>query len=172
MKILVNEIPEQESEIKLKAPIEDFNFCGEEVTLKDPVTVKMKVDRVGKKIIIQGVIQTLLQLECSRCLEDFFCHVDEPFTVTFFPAEDRPKEPDLELESEDLDVSFYEEQEIDLSELVREQILLAVPMNPVCKLNCRGLCSECGQNLNEGRCSCSGSKVDTRWSKLKDFKQE
>lgn len=172
MKISVNEIPEQGSEFKLKAQIEDFNFFGEDISLQEPVTLKINVKRIGSKVVTKGVIQTLVRLECSRCLEDFFCHIDEPFTATFFPAEDRPKDPDLELESEDLDVSFYDEQIIDFTELVREQILLAVPMNPVCRLNCRGLCPECGKNLNEGRCTCSGLKGDMRWSKLKDLKYE
>ncbi len=172
MKILVNEIPEQGSEIKIKTPIEDFNFLGEDFTLKEPVTLKLQVNRVGSKVLIKGVIQTLVQLECSRCLEDFFCHVDESFTATFLPAKERPKDSDLELESEDLDVSFYDGQMIDLTELVGEQILLSLPMNPVCRLNCRGLCPECGKNLNEGRCPCSSTKGDFRWSKTKDSKNE
>jgi uncharacterized protein len=172
MKIFIDEIPEKGSEIKLTAAIEDLNFSEEEILLKEPVTLKANVERIGSKVLFKGHIQALGQLECSRCLEEFFYHIDEPFTATFLPSEKRPKDPDLELESEDLDVSFYDGKTIDLSELVREQILLAVPMNPLCRVNCRGLCSECGKNLNEGRCYCTGSKGDLRWTKSRKFEDD
>lgn len=172
MKILVDEISEKGSEIKLTESIKDFDSSGEDVHLKEPITLKANVERIGTKILIKGLIHALVQLECSRCLEEFLYHIDEPFTATFLPSEQRPKDPDLELESDDLDVSFYDGKTIDLTELVREQILLSIPMNPLCRLNCRGLCSECGKNLNEGRCYCSGSKGDFRWSKSKKFEDD
>ncbi|MGA1797043.1 MAG: YceD family protein [bacterium] len=169
MEILIDDIPEEGKEIKLTASIEDLNPSGEEIRLKEPLTLKAFVKRSGDKVLIKGVIQALLRLECSRCLEEFSCHIDEPFTATFLPSRERPKESDLELESDDLDVSFYTERTIDLSALVMEQLLLAIPMNPVCTVSCRGLCPECGKNLNEGRCYCSGSKADSRWSKSRKF---
>jgi len=172
MKIAVNEIPEQGSEIKMKESVEGLNLIGEEITLKEPVTLKLNINKTGTKVLIKGIIQTLVELECSRCLEDFLCHIDESFTVTFLPYFERPKDPDLELDTEDLDISFYDGQLIDLTELVREQIILSVPMNPICKVNCRGLCPECGKNLNEGRCTCSSIRGEMRWPKLKNSKNE
>ncbi|MGA1841174.1 MAG: YceD family protein [bacterium] len=163
MKILIDDIPEKGVDLRITDTIKGLDSNGENIILKEPVTLKANVKRVGSKILVKGVIKTLVQLECGRCLEDFLYHVDEDFTATFLPAEQRPKEPDLELDSEDLDVSFYEGKIIDLSELVREEILLAIPMNPLCRVNCRGVCPECGKNLNEGKCYCSGS--DFRWSK-------
>ena len=115
------------------------------------------------------MIHTFVQLECGRCLEKFLYHIDEPFTATFLPASKRPSDSDLELESDDLDVSFYKGKSIDLSELVREQIFLSIPMDPLCRTNCRGLCPECGKNLNDGRCYCSHIKGDHRGSKAKKF---
>jgi len=172
MEILLDDIPEEGKEIKLTVSIEDLNSSGEEIRLKEPVTLKAFVKRSGDKVLIKGALQTLLQIECSRCLEEFLCHIDESFTVTFLPSRERPKESDLELESDDLDISFYNERTIDLSALVREQLLLAIPMNPVCTLSCRGLCPECGKNLNEGRCYCSQSKGDSRWSKSRRFEDD
>ncbi len=167
MKILVDEVPEDGSEIKLTSPIEDIDSSGEGIVLTEPVTLKATVERVGSKVLVKGLIHALLQLECSRCLEEFLYHVDEPFTATFLPSIERPKEPDMELESEDLDVSFYDGKTIDLTELVREEILLSIPMNPLCRVNCMGLCPECRKNLNEGKCYCSSSKGDFRQSKSK-----
>jgi len=172
MEILVDDIPEEGKEIKLAASIEDLNSSGEEIRIEEPLTLKAFVERSGDRVLIKGVFQALLRLECSRCLEEFICHIDEPFAVTFLPSRERPKESDLELESDDLDVSFYNERTIDLSALVREQLLLAIPMNPVCTLSCRGLCPECGKNLNEGRCYCSGSKSDSRWSRSRRFEDD
>ena len=163
MKIQIDDIPEKGVELKITDTIKDLDSNGENIILKEPVTLKAYVKRIGSKILVKGVVKTLVQLECGRCLEDFLYHIDEDFTATFLPAEQRPKDPDLELESEDLDVSFYEGKVIDLSELVREEILLAIPMNPLCRVNCRGVCPECGKNLNEGKCYCSSS--DSRWSK-------
>jgi len=168
----VDDIPEEGKEIKLAASIEDLNSSGEEIRIEEPLTLKAFVERSGDRVLIKGVFQALLRLECSRCLEEFICHIDEPFAVTFLPSRERPKESDLELESDDLDVSFYNERTIDLSALVREQLLLAIPMNPVCTLSCRGLCPECGKNLNEGRCYCSGSKSDSRWSRSRRFEDD
>lgn len=172
MKIHVKDIPDEGSEIKLKSPIEDFDLSGDEIILKEPITLKLNVYKAGSKVIIKGIIQTLVELECSRCLEEFFCHIDEDFTITFLPESERPKDPDLELDSRDLDISFYDGETIDLTKLVKEQIILSVPMNPVCRVNCRGLCPECGENLNEKRCACSSMRGDMRWSKLKDSKNE
>jgi uncharacterized protein len=170
MKILVDEIPEKGADLKITDTIENFDSNGENILLTEPVTLKANVKRIGSKVLLKGIIQTLVQIECSRCLEEFLFHIDEPFTATFLPGDKRPKDPDLELESEDLDVSFYDGKMIDLSELIREEILLAIPMNPLCRVNCRGLCPECGKNLNEGKCYCSNS--DFRWSKLKKFEDD
>ena len=170
MKILVDEIPVEGLDLKITDTIKGLDSTGENIIFKEPVTLKANVKRIGSKIVVKGVIKTLVQLECGRCLEDFLCHVDEDFTATFLPADQRPKEPDLELESDDLDVSFYEGKVIDLSELVREEILLSIPMNPLCRVNCRGVCPECGKNLNEGKCYCPGS--DHRWPKSRKFEDD
>lgn len=172
MEILIDEIPEGGQEIKLTSPLEDLDKSDEDVFVKEAITLKANVKRVGSKVVIQGVIRTLVQLECSRCLEKFLYHIDEPFTATFLPASERPSDSDLELESDDLDVSFYKGKSIDLSELVREQIFLAIPMDPLCRTNCRGLCPECGKNLNDGRCYCSNAKGDHRGSKAKKFEDD
>ena len=166
----MDDIPEKGIDLKITDTIENLDSNGENILLTEPVTLKANVKRIGTKVLVKGIIQTLVQLECSRCLEDFLFHIDEPFTATFLPSEERPKDPDLELESEDLDVSFYEGKMIDFSELVREEILLALPMNPLCRVNCRGLCPECGKNLNEGKCYCPGS--DFRWSRSRKFEDD
>ncbi|MBN1225748.1 MAG: DUF177 domain-containing protein, partial [Deltaproteobacteria bacterium] len=79
------------------------------------------------------------------------------------------QEEEIELEREDLDIGFYKEGIIDLTEVVREQILLAVPMIPICKEDCKGLCPYCGQNLNQCKCVCAGKTIDPRWSKLQNL---
>ncbi|MBN2374113.1 DUF177 domain-containing protein [bacterium] len=171
MKIFVNDIPEKGTETELNIPVEDFDLSDEGLLLKEPVALKVNLERIGSKVLIRGTIRTSVQLECSRCLEEFSHQIDEPFTSTFFPFQERPKDPDLELGSEDLDISYYDGKTIDLAELVREQILLSIPINPLCRPKCRGLCPECGMNPNEGKCACTGSKGDFRRLKSKDFNE-
>jgi uncharacterized protein len=83
------------------------------------------------------------------------------------PKQKEPLPDDLELSREDLEDFHFEGDSIDLTEILREQIVLALPMYPRCKEDCRGLCSVCGANLNLGECGCDRSEIDPRWAALK-----
>src|SRR5215213_1252628 len=88
----------------------------------------------------------------------------QPFAHTYRPEE-------VELQAEDLILSAYEGDAVDLDELVREQILLALPSRHLCREDCKGLCQRCGANLNNGPCSCEQGEVDPRWAALADLKK-
>ena len=128
-----------------------------------------RVDRVGDKILVQGRATMPVRLQCARCLSAF--GVDLGFDITHV-LEDKPEdvgEEDVELEDGDLDVSYIDGPEFDISEVVREHMHLALPMNPLCKDECAGLCDQCGGDLNDGECGCK-APVDPRWSALADIK--
>jgi uncharacterized protein len=110
-----------------------------------------------------------LGLSCSRCLEEFALEVDEPFDVLCLPASDNTGEEEREIEEDDLTTVFYRDQTIDLGQLVTEQFYLAVPMKPLCREDCRGLCPRCGTNLNAGACGCTHAWVDPRLAGLRDL---
>ena len=169
MKIDINEITGTGADLVFNAPISDFAFSVDEIILKEEVHVSTKIKKISKKILVEGNIKTQLELECSRCLEHFPSSIDENFQVIFEPSSPNVNEEEVELKKEDLNIEFYKEGIIDLTEVVREQILLSIPMIPICKENCQGLCPYCGENLNHKKCSCEKKTIDPRWSKLQNL---
>ena len=108
-------------------------------------------------------------LSCSRCLEPVPWNVTEDFSVEYRMPASAPLEADAGLEDEDLDVAFLRNEELDLTDLAAEQVLLAMPMRIVCESNCAGLCPRCGANLNnDGECGCE-PEIDPRWGALADL---
>jgi uncharacterized protein len=98
--------------------------------------------------------------------------VDAPFDIRYLPFSEASSEPEREVEEEDLGTSFYRDDRIDLNELLREQFYLALPMKPLCQEGCKGLCSQCGTNLNLGSCDCAPVWEDPRLAALKGLKRD
>jgi len=121
---------------------------------------------------IVGDVKTTLELPCSRCLEPFRQPVDAHFDLRYQPHAANTGEDEREIEEDDLTTAFYENAEIDLGQLMREQFYLALPMKPLCGDDCKGLCPMCGTNLNRGSCSCKRDWDDPRLAALKDLKAE
>jgi len=108
-------------------------------------------------------------LSCSRCLEPVPWSVAEDFSFDYHLAESAPLDAEAGLDEGDLNVSFLQDQELDLTELAAEQILLAMPMRILCQSDCAGLCPRCGTNLNQvDACGCK-PEVDPRWGALADL---
>ena len=141
-----------------------------EFSLKKPAPAKLEIVVKGRRCEIKGEVSFELELICSRCLEEFPFLSSSSFELVYLPRDEMPTEPDLELTPNDLKVSFYQDDEIDLSEVVREQIILAIPMKPICSPNCKGLCPMCGANLNQAPCNCQREAIDPRLAPLKDLK--
>lgn len=129
-----------------------------------------------ENVFARGTLRGWLEVACSRCLEAARVPVDESLQVSFLPKGQLPEdEADEELEAEDvaeddIDVYPYEGEEVDLTPLLREQLIMAVPFAPLCKGDCKGLCAVCGANRNERECGCDRQVVDPRLASLKDFK--
>jgi len=133
------------------------------------VAVSVRVDRVGDKVLVQGEFDAPLVLECARCLVEMSETFHVPFTHVLEPKPDTEELDEvLELDDDDLDVSYIDGPEFELDDIVREHLLLALPMIPVCRDECRGLCASCGANLNAGECGCE-APVDPRWAALKQL---
>ena len=117
-----------------------------------------------------GRVRTVLELPCDRCLEPFTLPVDAAFDLRYQPHADNTGEGEREIEEDDLSTAFYDNQTIDLGQLMREQFYLSVPMKPLCREDCRGLCAICGTNLNRGACDCKREWEDPRLAALKQLK--
>ena len=131
--------------------------------------LEARVELVGDNILIQGHAQVPVQLACARCLTTFSADLEFDITHILEPKVDDDSEEEMELDGGDLDVSYIEGPEFDMSDVLREHIHLALPMNALCRGDCAGLCDQCGGNLNEGKCGCQ-APVDPRWAGLAKIK--
>jgi uncharacterized protein len=130
---------------------------------------------IGEDRLIQvsGRLQARVQLECGRCLDPFDRELDERIDWAYLPqGADRGDEEEVHLSDRDLVVAYYEHDQIDLGEMVRQQLVLSLSMKRLCRENCRGLCPQCGANLNTTSCSCVTSTVDPRWEALQFLRAE
>ncbi|GFN31936.1 hypothetical protein PCURB6_21960 [Paenibacillus curdlanolyticus] len=137
-----------------------------DVLSASPIHVKLNVHAADGIIHVDGRLTSELEMACSRCLNPAAVKVDVPFHEQFKPVEA------LSPEDEDLDVDDPIEvvgETLDLKPYVEDLWLLELPFVPVCSSDCRGLCSECGQNLNERECGCERGSIDPRLAALKDL---
>ncbi len=127
----------------------------------------------GANVFVRGTARGWIEVACSRCVGTARVDFAEKVAVTFMPRAQVPEDdPDGELEvtEDDIDVFPYDDDEVNLEPLLREQIILAIPYAPLCRPDCRGLCSVCGADLNAGECGCDRAVIDPRLAALKDIK--
>jgi uncharacterized protein len=136
----------------------------------EPPKAEVHLERNGELVDLRGKYSVRLLLECSRCLEPVEIEVDGPLRVVYQPQPTGLDGEEIELADDDLEVSFYKGEEIDLSLSLHDEVALAVPMAPLCKEDCPGLCPVCGKSRLEGDCGCLDKRVDPRWAKLAKLK--
>jgi uncharacterized protein len=146
----------------------DETICR--ITVPVHLSVTVRKDRTQFRLV--GRVKTAIELACSRCLEAFSMPVDEAFDVLYLPHTPEGAGEERAVEDDDLTTGFYEDNVIDLGQLMQEQCYLAVPMKPLCKEDCRGLCSECGTNFNTASCECRLSWVDPRLAVLDQLRKD
>ncbi len=134
----------------------------EEFRLAAPVGLDVEIHKDASKVRVTGTVVTTLQFGCSRCLEPFDIAVDPRSTPCFCRWLRMRAADEQEVADEDLGVSFYKDETLDLGELMREQFYLALPMKPLCQPDCKGLCPVCGINRNRETCTCQAEWTDPR----------
>ena len=143
---------------------------GTDLQFEAPVVGRATLSNVGRYVRAQGWLRTVIGLACSRCLRpvrheleveiEELCileQIDEP--AVYAGTEDEETDP----------IPILDEETVDLSELVRQCVVVAAPTTVLCRDDCRGLCPDCGQDLNEGTCGCAREQIDPRWSALQDL---
>jgi uncharacterized protein len=147
-------------------------LAGEELfEVVSPVHLSFDVDRQETgRYRVAGHLTGELELRCSRCLESFTLPVATDFDLCYVPRTENVGEGEKEVTEDDLTTAFYENDEIDLGHLIMEQFQLALPMKPLCSELCKGLCAQCGTNLNTGTCDCARTWEDPRFAALKQLK--
>ncbi len=132
-----------------------------------PVRLVFDIYKDKQTFRLVGRVQTTLELSCGRCLEAFAWPVDAEFDLRYQPQAENTGEAEQAVEADDLTTAFYAHDEIDLGQLMQEQFYLSLPMKPLCAVDCKGLCPECGTNLNRGTCACNPRWEDPRFAALK-----
>ena len=143
---------------------------GDAYRIVAPVHVDMDIHKDKDRFRLEGAVRTELELTCSRCLEPYTMPVDASFDVRYLPASQVTGGEEREVAEEDLDTSVYRDDQINLDEVLREQFYLALPMKPLCREDCAGLCPRCGTNRNTGTCSCATEFEDPRLAPLRSLK--
>src|SRR5262249_16892298 len=147
-----------------------------------PAVLHVKLQKTGSGVLLRGSTEVGVHTPCRRCLADVHLTVPVAFTLSLVSraalsdaeeedgADDEKTERAASVDRERPDEELFDGKTIDLDPLVREQVLLALPMHAVCREDCKGLCGTCGKNLNEGECGCAPSQVDPRLAALKNIK--
>ena len=132
-------------------------------------SVQIQVTRQEQRIELNGSIELRVLLSCSRCLAEVPFDTQRAVHAVLL-LEAPPVEDDVEIEKADLDESYFDGEELDLMELTREQLILALPEKPLCDEKCKGLCPQCGADRNAETCSCDGKLPDPRMAVLATLK--
>jgi uncharacterized protein len=138
----------------------------------EPVTLGFDLYKDKDLFRLVGRVQSMLEMPCSRCLEPFRVSVDAPVDLRYRPRPAQGAEGEREVQEDDFSTAFYDNDAIDLGQLMSEQFYLALPMKPLCTEGCLGLCSQCGTNLNRERCSCASEWEDPRFAALKALQDQ
>ena len=148
----------------------DIDLDADGTRLIGDINVVGELSKSAAKTDVKGSIKAPLEVNCTRCLTPVQRELDIVFDVDFVDKGLFPDSKETHLESADLDIDVIEGNELDLSEVVREQILLNLPEQVLCREDCKGICPSCGKDLNEGECKCGEEEIDPRWAALKDLK--
>jgi uncharacterized protein len=173
LEINVVNIPDEGLKYVLSEDGSRFKECLIDTADADFTLNKVDVDclitKTSTTVFIKGKLSALITNCCSRCLENVSVAIGGDFTYTLVPAKAETRE-DLELTAEELEISHYQGDFIDLTAIICEQVILQIPIKILCKEECSGLCPQCGNNLNTSSCNCHLGVVDSRMAVLKNFK--
>ena len=126
--------------------------------------------KVVRDVRLRGQLATSLELACARCLEPVQQDVHREFELLYRPRGADAGRDELSVTDAEAEIGYYQGDGILLEDVLREQVLLAVPLKAICREDCKGLCPQCGKNLNQEHCSCPVAAEDPRWDALKDIR--
>lgn len=174
MRIELSPIRQPETEFHQVFDPADLAGGEEEYRVTAPVDLRMVIHKDQDRFRLVGTLKTELELACSRCLEPFKMPVARAFDLRFLPAgtvepETDTDDEEIEVEDDDVSLTFYRDELIDLKELLQEQFYLAMPMKPLCFKDCQGICPQCGTNRNTAPCDCNPQWEDPRLAGLKQL---
>ena len=162
-----------EKRVKDFPVLAEISTTGDSV-FTDPVDIRLGAKQMGELVAVEGRASSTVRLTCNRCLNEFETDLRAGFTLTYTrrPPEEHPPDDDedMELQEQKIGLIPFAGEEIDLLTDVQSEIVMAIPMRPICSESCKGLCAQCGQNFNAGSCNCISRSGDPRLAVLKGLK--
>jgi len=148
---------------------QELALAAEHTRFLAPVEVAVKITRMQEEVLVEGKARTRATLECSRCLEDVPADMAGEFEALYVPEGGAysARAGRRDFEWGDQRVNFYTDFTVDLADEIRQCILIELPMKPLCRPDCAGLCPNCGKNLNEGPCGCKRDAEEDVWDRLR-----
>ena len=148
---------------------DELNPVDERVKLTAPATVNGKIRLAGNEVFVNGHVDTRAQVECDRCLKLIELPVNADFELEYITGSEYETSAVAELTEAEMSVAVFDGEALDIDEIVKEQILLAVPTRMLCREDCKGICPQCGVDRNTGECNCETKEIDPRWAALKNL---
>jgi len=149
-----------------------IDFLDSELRQTGPLKARGRAELVTGalgEIRVSGHLAVDMEAACDRCLEAARYPIDTDFTLYYRPVSEGYGD-EKEIDAGEAEMGFYEGESLELNDVLREQVLLALPMQRVCREDCKGICPQCGRNRNQNECHCQVASVDDRWAALKELK--
>jgi len=165
-------------ELEIKRVRFDVAFSPGEILYDEGLRQATPLEVVGSaellahtlgEVRIQGHLKVRMRADCDRCLEPAEFPVDADFDLFYRPIDRTGYEEEVEIDEGESEIAFYQGDGIELKDVLREFVLLSMPMQRICRQDCHGICPSCGQNRNTVNCGCEPKPVDDRWSALKEL---
>ncbi|MDE3180490.1 MAG: DUF177 domain-containing protein [Acidobacteriota bacterium] len=147
-------------------PPEQFRFTEQAMSAASPVQAKGAAELVGADVRVHGRVTARVSAACDCCTTPVELPIEQDFDLLYRPVSSIAAEEEIEVPPDELDVGFYTGNGIDLADVVKEQLILALPMKVVCRPDCCGLCAVCGADLNAGPCGCHETKDESPFASL------
>ena len=141
---------------------------------RGPLQISVKAFRIRELYEVEGHFETRIRISCSRCLKDFDTPLVSDFALTY--AREVPglmdvlDQTEIELKLEDVGLLYFSGEEINLQQGIQEQVVMAFPIQPLCSIDCKGLCPQCGSDLNQKKCGCEQNSDENKFAVLKNLK--
>jgi len=166
MRLDLRQAKTEATEFQLSAMAEELELMINGVGFGEPIEATASIFKTGDEVIVEAQISTMVELECSRCLESFELYLNSKikFIIQLLDINEAQDSND-----DDFLILPKTVTEYDLSDRVREALILETPLKPLCSESCKGLCPMCGTNRNENECNCTPDKNDERWDALKQL---
>lgn len=168
----VKELEVRKLHFDVAIPPAEIEFFDPKLRQAGPLAASGKVELLAHtlgEIRVRGHLKVRMEADCDRCLEPAQFPIDSDFDLFYRPTVKRSAHEEVAIDEGETEIGFYEGGGLELNDILREYVLLSLPMQRICSEACKGICPSCGQNRNLVECGCRPKPVDDRWSALKNL---